>query len=56
VRRFYLYDAIAVVVPADGPGAHPLAVRVFGHQGQPLSIEAWSNPLPDHVARLLAEG
>lgn len=54
-RRF-LYDAVVIVVPADGDTARALALRVFGHQGQPLGIQAWSGPLPAHVERLLAQG
>jgi hypothetical protein len=54
--RQYLYDAVALVVPAGGDIAKALALRVFGHQGQPLGIEAWSGPLPEHVASLLAQG
>jgi hypothetical protein len=54
--RQYLHDAVVLVVPADGDTARALTVRVLGHQGQPLGTEAWSDPLPDHVVRLLAEG
>ena len=54
--RFYLYDAVAVIVPADGGVANALSLRVFGHQGQPFGIEAWPGRLPDHVAAVLAQG
>ena len=54
--RQFLYDTVVLVVPADGDAAKALALRVYGHQGQQLSIEAWSGPLPDHVANLLAQG
>jgi hypothetical protein len=54
--RQFLYEAVVLVVPGDGDTARALPLRVFGHQGQPLRIEAWSGPLPDHVASLLAEG
>ena len=54
--RFYLYDAVAVIVPADGGLANALSLRVFGHQGQPFGIEAWPGRLPDHVAAVLAQG
>lgn len=54
--RFYLYDAVAVIVPADGGIANALSLRVFGHQGQPFGIEAWPGRLPDHVAAVLAQG
>ncbi len=54
--RQFLYDAVVLVVPADGDSAKALRLRVFGHQGQPLSMEAWSGPLPEHVANLLATG
>ncbi len=53
--RQFLYDAVVLVVPAAGDPAKALRLRVFGHQGQPLSIEAWSGPLPEHVASLLAQ-
>jgi hypothetical protein len=54
--RQFLYDAVVLVVPADGDTAKALALRVFGHQGQPLGIEVWSGRLPEHVASLLAQG
>ena len=54
--RQFAYDAIALVVPADGDPGGALRLRVFGHQGQPFRIEAWTGPLPEHVATLLAQG
>ena len=54
--RQFLYDAVVLVVPADDDTASALALRVFGNLAQHLNIEARSDPLPDHVARLLAEG
>jgi hypothetical protein len=54
--RQFFYDAVVLIVPADGNTARALALRVFGHIRQPLAIEAWSGPLPAHVERLLADG
>jgi hypothetical protein len=54
--RQFLYDAVVVIVPADGNLASALLLRVFGQQGQPLGIDAWSGPLPDYVPNLLAQG
>lgn len=53
--RAFLYDAVVLVAPSAADEA-PLAFHVFGHQGQPLEIEPWSGPLPEHVRLLLGEG
>jgi hypothetical protein len=50
-----MYDSAVIVVPGDGNAANALALHVFGHQGESLSIEPWTGPLPAHVAPLLAE-
>lgn len=54
-RQFW-HDAAVLVVPPDGDETESLQLRVFGQSAQALSIEAWTGPLPDHVASLLAEG
>lgn len=54
--RQFLYEAVVLIVPANGDAAKAPALRVFGHQGQPFRIEAWTGPLPKHVVDLLAQG
>jgi hypothetical protein len=52
--RDFLYDAAALIVPADDSGAALIALHVFGHQGQEVMVEAWRGPLPQHIRQVLA--
>jgi hypothetical protein len=52
----FFYDLIVVLVPADGDTARAIALHVFGHIAEPLRVEPWTGPLPDHVATLLSQG
>jgi hypothetical protein len=48
--RAFIYDAAVVMIPGIGD---PLIAHVFGHMGEPLSVERWKGPLPEHVAALI---
>lgn len=45
----YIYDLIALLVPAGGDTSHVVAFHVYGHVGFPLRVDAWVGPLPEHA-------
>lgn len=55
-ERSFLYDFVVVLLPANGDTGSAVAIHVFGHVAEPLRVEAWTSPLPDHVATLLSQG
>lgn len=51
----FLYDLIALLVPADSGTTAPVALHVLGHAGGSFQVAPWTGPLPDHVKALLTQ-
>lgn len=52
----YIYDLIALLVPAGNDTSHAVAFHVYGHLGFSLRVDPWVGPLPEHASRMLTQG